>query len=126
MSQPDPKISDFDYMPAIERRGPAPITPFPVNALSGDMDPTRDLRALIEQLQQSAREARTQAQAAEAERDQVAAQLEQLRRQNQDLRANFVEITSIIRERDTALAEAERLERAVSEAQTRFVAAQRE
>lgn len=126
MSQPNPKFSDFDYTPAIPRRGPAPLTNLPVNALSGDMDPTRDLRNLIEQLQHSAREARNQAQIAEAERDQVAVQLEQLRRQNEDLRTHFVEITSIIRERDNALAEVERLGRAASEAQARIATAQRE
>lgn len=126
MSQPNPKFSDFDYTPVIQPRGPAPVTNLPVNALSGDMDPTRDLRNLIEQLQNSAREARNQVQITESERDQVVAQLEQLRRQNEDLRTHFVEITSIIRERDTALAEAERLGRAASEAQARIATVQRE
>ncbi len=126
MSQTNPKITDFDYTPAIERRGPAPITHLPVNALSGDMDPTRDLRVLIEQLQASAREARSQVLQAETERDRLTAQLEQSRRQNEELRAHFVEITSIIRERDNALAEAERLGRVANEAQARLLTAQRE
>ncbi len=104
---------------------PLPITNLPVNALSDDTDPTREIRTLIEQLQQTARDARTQLKVAEDERTEMAAQLELARRQNDELRAHFVEITSLIRERDAALQEAERQARSSIEAQARFASVER-
>ncbi len=121
MSQSKPKITEIDYSSVTgDRRTPLPITNLPVNALSDDTDPTREIRSLIEQLQQTARDARTQAKTAEDERNEFAAQLDLARRQNEELRAHFVEITSIIRERDAALQDAERQGRAAIEAQARF------
>ncbi|MHA3772226.1 response regulator [Verrucomicrobiota bacterium sgz303538] len=126
MSHPNSNFSDFDYTPSRERRGPAPITNFPGNALSGDSDPTRDLRTLIEQLQQSARDSRNQLVAAVAERDELATQVDRFRHQNEELRAHFVEITSLIRERDSAVAEAEQLKKTITETQARLATVQRE
>jgi chromosome segregation protein len=127
MSQPNPKYNEFDYNHSSrERRGPAPITNLPVNALSGDIDPTRELRALIEQLQQAARDSKAQVHVLDNERNELATQLDHFRRQNEELRAHFVEITSIIRERDSALQDAERLGRQMNEAHGRVASLQRE
>ncbi len=122
MSQSKPKFAEIDFS---DRRAPLPITNLPVTALSDDTDPTREIRTLIEQLQQTARDARAQARASEDERNEMATQLETARRQNEELRAHFVEITSLIRERDAALQEVERHARAVTEAQTRIASAER-
>lgn len=127
MSQSKPKISEIDFSAAgWERRAPLPITNLPVNALTGDADPTRELRNLIDQLQTAAREARAEARQAELTREEMAIALERTQRQNEELRSHFVEITSLIRERDLAAQEAERQTRAVADAQTRLAAADRE
>ena len=126
MSQSKPKFTEIDYSSVTsDRRTPLPITNLPVNALSDDTDPTREIRSLIEQLQQTARDARTQAKVAEEERNEFAAQLDLARRQNEELRAHFVEITSLIRERDAALQDVERHGRAAIEAQARFASVER-
>ncbi len=125
MSQPKPKFTEIDYSTAMDRPTPLPITNLPVNALSDDTDPTREIRTLIEQLQQSARDARTQCRTVEEQRDESARQLEIARRQNEELRAHFVEITSILRERDAALQEVDRHARLASEAQSRTASTER-
>ncbi|HEY2341748.1 MAG TPA: hypothetical protein VGH90_01905, partial [Chthoniobacteraceae bacterium] len=126
MSQSKPKFTEIDFGSASQdRRSPLPITNLPVNALSDDTDPTREIRSLIEQLQQTARDARAQLKAAEDERNDFAAQLDLARRQNDELRAHFVEITALIRERDAAVQEAERQARAAIESQARFASVER-
>jgi len=123
MSQPH-KLSDYsEFLPKKERRNPLPITNLPVNAISEDMDPTLEIRTLIEQLQQTARDARGQVRAVEQERDAVALdlarskqQIDMLRENERELRSHFVEVTSLIQERDTALDEAERRGHALTEA----------
>jgi hypothetical protein len=55
MSQPNPKYSDFEFASKRERRGPAPITNLPVNALTSETDPTQEIRNLINELQAAAR-----------------------------------------------------------------------
>jgi CheY-like chemotaxis protein len=104
-----------------------------VNALTDEIDPTKEIRSLIEQLQQSARDARTQARAAEQQRDEVAAQLdstllqiEQFRANEREFRAQFVEISKLLRERDAAVEAAERNARSAAEATKRFEDASRE
>ncbi len=125
MSQPKPKFTEIDFASVLQdRRAPTPITNLPVNALTDDTDPTKEIRALIEQLQQTNRDSRTQLRNAEDERNELATQLELARRQNDELRAHFVEITSLIRERDSALQEVERHTRMASEQQARAVAAE--
>jgi CheY-like chemotaxis protein/myosin heavy subunit len=134
MSQNPQKHSDYsDYIPKIERRVPLPITNLPVNALTDDLDPTREIRTLIEQLQQVSRDARTHARSAQQEKEDLAAQLEdallqieQLRIKERESRAQFVEITSLIHERDAALEEAERHRQAASEFQHKLDTAARE
>jgi CheY-like chemotaxis protein len=123
MPQPH-KLSDYtEFQPKKERRTPLPITNLPVNAISEDVDPTLEIRTLIEQLQQTARDARGQTHAAEQKRDETARelaraeqQIEALRTTERELRSHFVEITSLIEERDAAQDEAERRTLALTEA----------
>ena len=118
------KISEFsDHVPRPERRAPAPITNLPVNAITTEMDPTLEIRTLIEQLQQVARDARAKTREAEVERDEIGTQLErsliqidELRANERELRAHFTEITTIIRERDAAIDTADRNARAAARA----------
>lgn len=122
MSQPH-KLSDYsEFLPKKERRSPLPITNLPVNAISQDADPTLEIRTLIEQLQQTARDSRNQLNAAEQERDEHARelarahqQIEALRETERELRSHFVEITSLIQERDAAIEESDRRAKALAE-----------
>lgn len=121
------KLSDYsEFQPKKERRTTLPITNLPVNAISEESDPTLEIRNLIEQLQQTARDARGQLHTAEQERDDVVLelkraqqQIEALRETERELRSHFVEITSLIHERDSAVQEAERRGKALAEAAKR-------
>ena len=134
MSHPQPKVSAYtEFQPTHGPRTPLPITTLPVNALSEDADPTLEIRTLIEQLQQTARDARTQSRAREQEKDALAHQLgraeqeiEVLRENERDLRSHFVEVTSLIKERDAAVEESERRARALAEAAQKLESAARE
>ena len=118
------KLSEYsEFLPKKERRVQLPITNIPVNAISEESDPTLEIRTLIEQLQQTARDARSKVHAAEQERDDTARelaraqqQIEALRTNERELRSHFVEVTSLIQERDAAQEEAERRSHALSEA----------
>jgi len=118
--------SDFpDDSPRPERRPPPlPITNLPVNAITSDPDPTLEIRTLIEQLQQTARDARTKLREAEQERNDVSSQLERslvqiddLRANERELRSHFTEVSTILRERDNAVAAADRSAQAAARAQ---------
>ena len=134
MSHPQPKLSAYtEFHPTPEARTPLPITNLPVNALSGDADPTLEIRTLIEQLQQTARDARTQSRAKEQEKDTLGKELaraeqeiERLKENERDLRSHFVEVTSLIKERDAAVEEGERRARALAEAAQKLESAARE
>lgn len=109
--------------PRPERRAPAPITNLPVNAITNEADPTLEIRTLIEQLQHAARDSREKLREAEQERDDLGGQLEralvqidELRANERELRSHFTEISTILRERDHALAAAEHNARAVNRA----------
>ena len=134
MSQNSQPLTDLsDYLPKAGRSGPAPITHLPVNALTETADPTQEIRTLIEQLQLSARDARTEARTLQDDKDDLSAQLEtalrqldQLRSNEREIRSQFVEITSVIRERDTAVQEVDRLRRAGADLQRQCESAIRE
>jgi len=118
------KLSDYtEFLPKKERRTQLPITNLPVNAISEENDPTLEIRTLIEQLQQTARDARSKVHVAEQERDDMARelaraqqQIEALRTNELELRSHFVEVTSLIQERDAAQDEAESRGHALAEA----------
>jgi len=133
MSQPNPKYSDFDFASKRERRSPLPITNLPVNALTGDADPTQEIRNLINELQAAARDAKSRAGLVEQERDDLATQLEKalaqladFREKEREFRQQFVEISSLLKDRDTALESAERNSRRAQEAERKFENASRE
>ncbi len=134
MSQPQSQHSDYtEYLPRQEARTLRPITTLPVNALSEDADPTVEIRTLIDQLQQTAREARTQCRTAEQEKSALLEQLaraeeenEALRDNERDLRSHFVEVTSLIQERDAAVAESGQRGQALAEAARQLDTAIRE
>ena len=135
MSQPQPKLSDYtEFLPKKEqRRTPLPITNLPVNAISEEVDPTLEIRTLIEQLQQTAREARTQTRTVEQERDglthelaRAEQQLEALRENERELRSHFVEVTSLITERDAALDESDRRAQALADTARKLESTTRE
>jgi chromosome segregation ATPase len=112
---------------------PAPITTLPFNAITDNVDPTREIRALIEQLQQTARDARTQTSTLQREKEDLGNQLEsallqidQLRANERQFRAQFIEISSLLRERDAAVQEMERMRRAGADLQRQLDAANRE
>lgn len=109
MSQTNPKYSEFEIASKRERRSPAPITNLPVNALTDEVDPTQEIRNLINELQTSAREARAHLQGVELERDDLAAKLETAGDQIAEFRQQFVEISKVLRERDAAIENADRL-----------------
>ncbi len=123
MPQPH-KLSDYtEFLPKKERHAPLPITNLPVNAISEEVDPTLEIRTLIEQLQETARDARTQLRGVEKERDDLGLnlaraqqQIEALRDNERELRSHFVEVTALISERDAALDESERRGHALAEA----------
>ncbi|HEX8312843.1 MAG TPA: response regulator [Chthoniobacteraceae bacterium] len=124
---PQPQFSDFaDFLPKPDRRAPLPITNLPVNALTDEVDPTREIRSLIDQLQQTAKDGKSQVRALEMERDQLHGQLGQAAVQIEQFRAQFVEISALLRERDEAVETAERASRAAIEAQRRLEDATRE
>nr|ACO70864.1 response regulator receiver protein [uncultured Verrucomicrobiota bacterium] len=114
-------------------RGPTPITNLPVNALTGDTDPTQEIRNLINELQAAARDAKSRAGLVEQERDDLATQLEnamaqlsELREKEREFRQQFVEISSLLKDRDAALEAAERNSRRAQEAERKFDAVSRE
>ena len=134
MSHPQATLSDYhEYLPQHEARTPLPITTLPMTGLTEEADPTQEIRTLIGQLQQTAREARAQTRATEQEKIQLSNQLgraeeeiEVLRENERALRSHFVEVTSIIKERDAAVEEAERRAQALAEAAQKIEGAARE
>ena len=128
-----PLADSTDYLPTSVRIAQAPITRLPVNALNDTIDPTLEIRTLIEQLQLAASDARTQARTLQEDKEELNTQLENALRQIDQLRSNerenrsqFVEVTSVIRERDGAVQEVDRLRRSVAETQRLCEAAIRE
>jgi CheY-like chemotaxis protein/uncharacterized coiled-coil DUF342 family protein len=127
MSQPNPKYSEFEFASKRERRGPLPITNLPVNALTGDADPTQEIRNLINELQAASRDAKSRATVVEQERDDLSRQLEtamsqlaELREKEREFRQQFVEISSLLRERDAAVEAAERGGRRLQETERKL------
>ena len=133
MSQPQ-QLSDYsDFLPKKERRTPLPITNLPVNAISEESDPTLEIRTLIEQLQHTARDARLKAHVVEEQKEELQEklslakqQIDALRATERELRSHFVEVTSLIRERDVAQDESERRGIVLADSQKKLEAVNRE
>jgi len=120
---------DYEYVPKRETRGVPPISslPSPASGLGGSVDPTEEIRHLINQLQASASEARDRVAFVERERDQLRNQLQEARvelhevvSREEESRARFVEVTSVIRERDELLASLDQHHRSIAELQRRL------
>src|SRR5258706_858321 len=126
MSQTNPKYSEFENAQKRDRRGPAPITNLPVNALTDDVDPTQEIRNVISELQGSSRDARTKLQDVEMERDELAAKHEHAVDQIAEFRQQFVEITAVLRDRDAAVENADRLARQLRDVERKLEAVSRE
>lgn len=134
MPHPQSKLSEYtEFLPIPELRTPLPIASLPSNAITEEVDPTLEIRTLIGQLQQTSRDARTQTRATEQEKDRLAQQLgraeqeiELLRENERDLRSHFVEVTSLIKERDAAVEESERRGRALADATQKIESTSRE
>lgn len=110
----DPEHSSLGA-PSKRRASTAP-SPIPANAPGEEADPTLEIRTLIERLQQVSRVSSSKVQALEAEKRTLTDELERARTQisqhrdkEAELRAKFVEISSLLKERDQALQEAEQL-----------------
>lgn len=132
MSLPEP-VSSPARRAKLRVSEPPNVVNIPVNSLIDDTDPTRDIRALIDQLQRTANEARTQVHAAEVEKENIAEQLETAlaelhtaRSREAELRSRFVEVTAVIKERDAAVAAGERYVKTIAELQKRVDAHKRE
>jgi CheY-like chemotaxis protein/uncharacterized coiled-coil DUF342 family protein len=126
MSQTNPKYSEFEIAQKRDRRGPAPITNLPVNALTDEVDPTQEIRNLINELQSGSRDARAKLHDVEHERDELAAKLEHASYQITEFRQQFVEITAVLRDRDAAMENAERLARQLRDLERKLEAVSRE
>ena len=126
---------DYEYVPKRETRGVPPISSLPSpssGGLGGTVDPTEEIRHLINQLQASASEARDRVAFVERERDQLRSQLQEARvelhevvSREEESRARFVEVTSVIRERDELLASLDQHHRSIAELQRRLDALQK-
>ncbi|MDB6174602.1 MAG: Response regulator receiver protein [Chthoniobacteraceae bacterium] len=132
MSQPEP-FSDFENRPKKRVNDLSPIINLPVNAMIDEVDPTRDIRSLIDELQRAARESREQTQLSERENERLTVKLEtalaELRAagtREAELRSRFLEVTSLIKERDAARAAEERSMQTIAELQKRLEAVTRE
>lgn len=130
MSQPNHKF-DYDYAPKRETGGG--LSSVPGAGMSGDADPTVEIRHLISQLQGSARDSRERVAVVERERDQLRDQLDDLRAEmlavktrEEESRAKFVEVTAVIRERDQLLASLDQHHKSIAELQRRLDTAQRQ
>jgi CheY-like chemotaxis protein len=113
------KIAEFEAPGSSKLDGPSAFRSSGIRSpgsLAPGADPTEDLRNLIEELQAAARSARAELRVVEVERDDLALQLEEslvrvdrLRANERELRSKFVEVTTLIRERDAANAEVKRV-----------------
>lgn len=106
MSQTNPKYSQFDSASKREPRGSATIPNIPPSV--NEVDHSQEVRTLVNELQAAAREARARTTSVELERDDLAARLAEAKSQLAEVRQQFVEISSLLRERDAAVQRAER------------------
>ncbi len=132
MPQPKP-TPDSDYATKRETRRLSPVTEISTGGLGGTIDPAQEVGNLIAQLQASAREAQERAVQMERERDEFHAKLEavsvkfhEISTREKEGKARFVEVTSVIRERDELLETVEFHQKSIAELQRRIDAMQRQ
>lgn len=117
---PSSKTQLHDLAPP-PRRGASPES-----GLTDEIDPTREIRTLIDQLQSTSRDARGQIRAVEKERDDLATQVAEARHQQQQLAARLSEVDKLARERDSAIRDAERQAKAAAESHAQLATLTRE
>ena len=101
MVQASKKITEFPgHSDAIE-----PIASLPVNLLTQDQDPTQEIRNLIEELQNTARDARRRQRQAEEEREQLRSKVLDLQEQIDSGAHHGAQAKALLRERDVLLAQ---------------------
>lgn len=124
MAQPSAEISSFPVSDENPRSTAVVVTSG--NLLSEDRDPTRELRNLIEQLQDAARDARARQRMAEEERDHA---MDELTRSQTDISAaRDIEkkIKTLQRERDTLAEQHEKYSSIVAELKQKLEGADRQ
>jgi hypothetical protein len=89
MSQANPKYSEFEIAPKRDRQSPETNTNLPVYELTDEVDPTQEIRTLINELHTVARDARLQLMGVEHQRDDAVRQLNEAlwRQEESDRRA---------------------------------------
>lgn len=124
MAQLSSKISKF---PLVESE-PRLIEPIhiPDNMLSVDKDPTRELRNLIEELQNAARDARGRQRLAEEERDTAIEQLTHTQLEITAARELRSKITALQQDRDTLAEQQKKYATIVSELKQKLEASERQ
>ena len=93
MAYVSPKITDFPNRPD-------PGSPIPSSSLDGGRDPAREIRSLIEKLEEAAREAHRHQRAAEEECERLRFKLAEVEVRAESARASDPNLKALIKERD--------------------------
>ena len=101
-----------------------PIASLPPNLLTQDQDPTREIRNLIEELQNTAREARRRQRQAEEEREQLRGEVLDLQEQLDSGTHHSAQAKALIRERDVLLAQQSQYGPVISDLKQRLKSAE--
>ena len=99
MPQASHKITEFPG----GSDAPDPLAALPESFLTQDRDPTREIRNLIEELQNTAREARRRQRQAEEEREQFRGEVFNLQEQLESDISNHSHVRALVRERDVLI-----------------------
>jgi CheY-like chemotaxis protein len=99
MAHASTKITDFPR----DIEGSTPVEPIRPGLLTEDRDPTREIRNLIERLQETAREARRRQRAAELECESLRLKLEEIDDRAKSPPVSEAKIKALIKERDMLL-----------------------
>ena len=101
-----------------------PIASLPADLLTQDQDPTREIRNLIEELQNTAREARRRQRQAEEEREQLRGEVLDLQEQLDSGTHHSAQAKALIRERDMLLAQQSQYGPVISDLKQRLKSAE--
>ena len=120
MAQASQKITEFPGTgDAME-----PIASLPADLLTQDQDPTQEIRNLIEELQNTARDARRRQRQAEEEREQLRSKVLDLQEQMDSGAHNSAQAKALIRERDMLLAQQSQYGPVISDLKLRLKSAE--
>jgi CheY-like chemotaxis protein len=122
MAQASHKITEFPGISdALE-----PIAALPADFLTQDRDPTREIRNLIDELQNTAREARRRQRQAEEEREQMRGKLLDMQEQIDSGEHHNSQIKGLVRERDMLLSQQSQYGPVISDLKQRLKATEGE